>query len=76
MSREFFNVGWFDSLSVRPTSVVALHQQSTKSCVLGESFIRLLMLDGRETSVSCIYCSGISDLKAAVRNGRYKLLIL
>lgn len=40
-----------------------------------ESFIRLLMLDGREMSASCIYCSGIFDLKEAVRNGWYNLLL-
>jgi hypothetical protein len=40
-----------------------------------ESFIRLLMLDGRGMSASCIYCSGIFDLKEAVRNGWYKLLL-
>jgi hypothetical protein len=38
------------------------------------SFIRLLLLDGRGIA-SCIYCSGIFDLKEAVRNGWYKLLL-
>ena len=45
------------------------------SCMFEGSFIRLLLLDGRRISVSCIYCSGISDLKEAVRNGWCMLML-